>query len=92
MPDTLKELIALLNVILNDDKLVIAEYNNEQIDEHYPTFGSLVDSCIIGEAGRVNYDAVNTLTSQGFKVGPGETDSFGWVTGIIQTGKGIYVF
>lgn len=45
--------------------------------------------------GKVNYNAVdefNRVAAKKYRVGPGETDSFGWLSGIISTPKGIIVW
>lgn len=38
--------------------------------------------------GSPKYPNIDKLKKAGFKVYPGETDPFGWVTGIIETKKG----
>ena len=54
------------------------------------------DACalFIKTGGRVNYDAIDEFNRQTktYYVGPGETDSFGWLTGVIYTPKGMIVW
>jgi hypothetical protein len=40
----------------------------------------------------VSYNAINELKNVSIKITPGETDSFGWLTGCVHTKKGIVVF
>lgn len=42
--------------------------------------------------GHPHYQHMKILESYGYKVFPGETDSFGWLTGCIQTKKGIILY
>lgn len=45
---------------------------------------SLSNSLLISESSNVNYFNINILRSKGYRVFPGERDSFGWLTGCIQ--------
>ncbi|MED0738985.1 hypothetical protein [Aneurinibacillus thermoaerophilus] len=47
---------------------------------------------LITPDGRCNWGAIEELKENGFRVFPGETDGFGWLTGCIETQKGIVVF
>ena len=49
-------------------------------------------SFLITEEGKPNFAAMKLLERNGFHVGPGETDSFGWLSGIIYTRKGKIVY
>lgn len=42
--------------------------------------------------GKCNWDNHTILKDNGFNVFPGERDRFGWLTGCIQTKKGIIMF
>lgn len=53
---------------------------------------NLADQVLITKEGRPNFDNIDYLKANGFNVFPGETDSFGWLTGCIRTAKGIIVF
>lgn len=53
---------------------------------------SLADDVLITEGGRVNWDNIRVLKQEGFPVRPGDSDSFGWLTGIITTSKGDIMF
>lgn len=52
----------------------------------------LANEVLITKDGKTDMDNVAKLKSKGFKVEPGETDSFGWLTGIIHTSKGKFMF
>ena len=53
---------------------------------------SLLSSFLITENGKPNYDAHVALEHFGYRVGPGETDGFGWLTGIVYTKVGKIVY
>lgn len=53
---------------------------------------SLADTLLITSEGGIIYSALGYLRTEGFPVSPGETDSFGWLSGCIHTRKGIVVF
>jgi hypothetical protein len=52
----------------------------------------LADTLLITSEGGISYSALGYLRTEGFPVTPGETDSFGWLSGCIHTTKGIVVF
>jgi len=53
---------------------------------------SLVDELLINDKGGCNWDNISILEDYGYSVGPGEKDSFGWLTGVIDTSKGAIVY
>lgn len=53
---------------------------------------SLAIDYLITDGGGVNYKNKKIITTAGFRVYPGEADSFGWLTGIIELKKGLIVF
>ena len=51
------------------------------------------ESTLVTPGGNPNYDAMEELKeATGCKVTKGESDSFGWLTGVINTPKGKYVY
>jgi len=52
----------------------------------------LADFLLITPEGSISYSALGYLRTEGFPITPGETDSFGWLSGRIHTRKGIVVF
>lgn len=70
-----------------DESLDLVEYN----DEANRLAG---DACeyLITSDGDVNYKNIRILEFYGFKVYPGESDSFGWLTGVIERNNRKLVF
>ena len=86
-PKRLEKLIELLKN-LNASELPdnYDEYiKNDEIE-------SLACSTLIGSNGECLWDSHNVLNQNGFPVFAGERDRFGWLTGCIQTEKGIIVY
>lgn len=52
----------------------------------------LADTFLIDDNGHNVYENHEILRSNGFAVFAGEQDRFGWLTGCIQTKKGIIVY
>ena len=53
---------------------------------------SMLSAFLIDKKGRPDYDAHRAIAAFGYRVGPGETDSFGWLTGILYTKVGKIVY
>ena len=53
---------------------------------------SLADTLLIGPNGDCLWDQHDSLKEAGYDVFAGERDGFGWLTGCIQTKKGIIMF
>jgi hypothetical protein len=53
---------------------------------------NLANTVLIDEDGHNSHECEEYLRSNGFSIFPGEQDSFGWLTGCIQTKKGIIVY
>ena len=70
-----------------DEELDSVEYNE--------TANNLsTDACkyLICSDGRVNYNNKRILENNGFKVYPGDKDSFGWLVGVIERNDRKLVF
>ena len=52
----------------------------------------LADEELITNDGSCNWAAHNLLKRAGFAVSCGESDSFGWLSGVIHTTKGMIVY
>lgn len=52
----------------------------------------LAGHLLITEEGHPNWENLGQLQDLGYKVGPGEKDSFGWLTGKVWSHPFIYVF
>lgn len=90
----------LLNTLLvelesmGDDIPVGTEYLHmleDQTDvlELVEQITDLANGLIIGENGNVNHAAISQIR---YRVGPGEKDSHGWLSGVIYTRVGKVVF
>jgi len=47
---------------------------------------------LIKPNGKCDWNTIEEISRRGFYVGPGEQDSFGWLTGLISTSKGSIVY
>jgi hypothetical protein len=56
------------------------------------SLSGLASDLLINDEGRCIWDLHNELSNAGFPVFAGERDSFGWLTGCIQTSKGIVIY
>ena len=89
----LNDLLSQIKSLGEDDRFEKVKYlNNDLVHRHYPLIHSLIENVFITERGNPNYSAIIHFENNGIKVGPGETDQFGWVTGCVHTAKGIIVF
>ncbi|WP_257292727.1 hypothetical protein [Endozoicomonas sp. ONNA1] len=93
--DKLKELAEQLKALEADDRFVddrnLWLRNEDTVDKLYPGLNTLAHEVLIKQ-GKPNGFSMAVLEKLGFKIGPGETDSFGWLSGIIYTSKGKYVY
>lgn len=69
-----------------------AKVNEEDLFINSDELESWAGQFLISEHGGVRIDNIATMRKNGFRVRPGEADSYGWLTGIIKTKKGILVF
>ena len=72
---------------------------SEHVDRYTPEARELLEQIcsmanheLIDDNGAPKYAAMNQLEYEGFRVSPGETDSFGWLSGLINTRNGWIVF
>lgn len=92
------ELIAALQAIESDPTVIGT--NNEYLtngtdDELHPLVLkvlNLADEELITNKGSCNWSAHQKLKLAGFPVTCGERDSFGWLSGVIHTEKGMIVY
>ena len=78
------ELVGLLNEIPEEffdppNKIDGRRYANDQCSD----VEVLANEVLITNNGRPNLEAIKEMKKQGFRVVPGEKDSFGWITGVI---------
>jgi len=104
-PSELAELISALKALESDQYKNLIELDAEEgiyimepsdsdslLYDIYSTISILSDRVLITHNGRPAFDAMTAMRKHGFRVGPGEQDSFGWVTGVIYTKVGNIVF
>lgn len=53
---------------------------------------SLADELLITEQGQCNWPNIRRLKNEGYNIYAGDKDDFGWLTGCIETKKGIIVY
>lgn len=94
--DNLMEIQDLQTQIITDDDDDPYFYGETFItDERAGEIEETAAAIFIRMGGKVNYNTVdefNRVAVGKYRVGPGETDSFGWLTGTIYTPKGIIVW
>lgn len=99
----LDRMLELLKDIQNDatltkiipDNILTDEggYFAEDLDPRIQEVLSLADDALITKEGHPNFRAMDFLKRNCFYIGPGETDSFGWLTGCIYVpGKGSIIY
>ena len=84
---TVEILISLLQLIDQDE--------NVDIDNHrhvHPLVEAVVYLATEHLTIDNNYNNIQLLKNAGYKVYPGEQDSFGWLTGFIEIKKGKILF
>ena len=89
---------ALLNALHTLDACSISDNPDIYLDtltEHDAFIKSvtlLADTALIDYDGKCHWGHIELLKTAGYNVFPGETDSWGWLSGCIQTKKGIIVY
>jgi hypothetical protein len=69
---------------------MLAKYESYEVSEESVVV--YAEQCLIDDQGACKWEEINMLITHGYPVFPGERDSFGWLTGCIQTKRGILVF
>ncbi len=62
------------------------------VDSEVQSISALASDILINVQGRPDIEMIDTLKNAGYNVFAGERDGFGWLSGCIQTKKGILVF
>lgn len=94
----MKELIETL-LAIESDPTFVGNRRDYLTDGYYDDLHSLVqkvvdlaDGELITNKGSCNWVAHDQLQEAGFRVTCGERDSFGWLSGVIHTTKGMIVY
>ncbi len=76
----------------SDDAILNNMEEDNPLKELINTALCQADELLVTDQGQCNWENHDVLKNAGFPVFPGERDRFGWLTGCIQTSKGILVF
>lgn len=93
---SVEKLIRVLHAIDEDDSIGAKPYLTDGPDDERSNLVqqavSLADQELITSLGGNNYGAHAALEAAGFRVFCGEKDGSGWLSGCIQTNKGVIVY
>lgn len=98
IPELINELCEMLKKLESDPSFMAREWlmNTEGMDptqeEFFGEVENLACQILIQDDGHPNFKAMPLLKAKGYTVERGEHDSFGWLSGIIHTGKGKIVY
>jgi hypothetical protein len=88
----MKILVTTLRAIVACEEIQPADYltdgDQDELHELIQTATAEASGTLITSLGTPNYAAIARLAQEGFLVTKGESDSFGWLTGVIHTAKG----
>ena len=93
MRKTAQELIAVLQQIEANPDIVnvvptTGSYTEDQLHPLVREALNIADTALITNGGDCDWAAHTELKAAGFPVRKGEGDSFGWLSGMINTSKG----
>jgi len=71
---------------------VLRRIEAQELDLNDEEAAGLACELLITEGGGCNWGNIRVLRESGFRVFAGEKDSFGWLTGCIQTTQGIIIY
>jgi len=89
------ETISALEKTFEPNEYIRGEHNSDEERELYDMIGGICNVLFITDEGRPNHETMNNFSEyapEGWHIGPGETDSFGWLTAIIHTPHGRFVY
>lgn len=79
------------NPVIENEEYLTDGYFNE-LHPEVKIAVSRANKLLITDTGTCNWDNINKLKQSGYNVFPGEVDRLGWLTGCIETNKGIIVY
>ena len=84
----MEELMKKLEELYNEENnYYIDEYDNNTYFKDSELYDEVTTLCcgeLIAYNGGCNWDNINILRNSGYRVFPGERDSFGWLVGCIK--------
>lgn len=95
MNKELETLLKLITTMEGDDSVKESEYLTDGSYDDLPESVQKIvveAEVLIDGNGRPKYELLREMKREGYDVFAGESDSFGWLTGCIQTKKGIVLF
>ena len=78
--------------ITDCDARLLNNNKDKIIREFIQSLSELASEVLVGDNGQCLWDQHEILREAGYSVFAGEKDRFGWLTGCIQTKKGIIVY
>ena len=83
-------LIEAIDVESDPDQFLQGDLVDDDINSELE---ELACGAFIHDSGKCNYRNMSIFhVATGWAIGPGEQDSFGWLTGVIYTPKGKFVY
>lgn len=76
----------------DSDDRILNNTTNEVVQKIIEEVSCLASEVLVGKTGQCLWDRHEILKEAGYIVFPGERDRFGWLTGCIQTKKGVIVY
>ena len=89
------ETISALGKRFKPHEYIRGEHETQEESELYDSLDGLCNYLFITDEGKPNHETMNDFSEfapEGWHIGPGETDSFGWLTAIIHTPHGRFVY
>ena len=90
--EILKEIESCVDIINTVPETIMNDeddsYGEEDVHPLILLVKSLADNALITKSGVCNFNNHGKLADAGFPVRCGDSDSFGWLTGLIKTSKG----
>ena len=94
--DAITRLVAAIKAVTDDPTVVPSDYlsngSHDELPKSVQAVIAIAEEALICDDGNPNFKAHRELRAEGFPVYAGETDSFGWLTGVILTPKGQIVY
>ena len=80
--------VEIIDIVPESIQSESGSYSEDDLHQDIINVLSLANYCLINSDGSCNFAAHVQLKQHGFPVRKGESDSFGWLSGLIRTRKG----